>query len=57
MDKTYYQLNARLPLESKAQLEKVVEYYRAQVTIGRVSQGDVLQDLIRKAYEQIEKNN
>lgn len=57
MEKNYYHLNARLPLESKTQLEKIVEHYRSQVSIGRVSQGDVLKDLIRKTYEEIEKNN
>lgn len=50
-----FQLNARVPQETKNQLDSIVEYYRSQMIIGRVSQGQVLQDIIRKTYEQIEK--
>lgn len=50
-----FQLNARVPQETKDQLDSIVEYYRSQMTIGRVSQGQVLQDIIKKTYEQIEK--
>lgn len=50
-----FHLNARVPQETKDQLDKIVEYYRAKLTVGRVSQGHVLQDIIKKAFEQIEK--
>lgn len=52
-----FQLNARVPQETKDQLDRIVEYYRSQITIGRVSQGQVLQDIIKKSFEQIEKEN
>jgi len=54
--KEHYQLNARLPLETKEQFEKIIEYYRSTIQIGKVSQSDVIQDLIKKSYEQLEKN-
>ncbi|WP_404428052.1 hypothetical protein LG296_21280 (plasmid) [Ureibacillus chungkukjangi] len=48
-----FQLNARVPEETKEQLDVIVEHYRSQVTVGRVSQSHVLQDIIKKAYEDI----
>lgn len=48
-----FQLNARVPEETKKQLDVIVEHYRSGVTVGRVSQSDVLQDIIRKTYEEI----
>lgn len=49
-----FQLNARVPQETKEQLDKLVEHF-SRISIGRVSQGAVLQEIIKKAYEQVEK--
>lgn len=50
-----FQLNARVPKETKEQLDVIVEHYRSQVIVGRVSQSHVLIDIIQKAYEEIKK--
>ena len=50
-----FQLNARVPDETKEQLDAIVEHYRSQIIVGRVSQSHVLQDIIKKAYEDIKK--
>lgn len=52
--KKLYHLNAKLPSEYKEMVEKITEHYRSKIEIGRVNQTDVIQDLIRKAYEEIE---
>ncbi|MGE7782190.1 hypothetical protein ACQKL0_20075 [Peribacillus sp. NPDC097264] len=51
--KKLYHLNAKLPIEYKEMVEQITEYYRSKIEIGRVSQGDVIQDLIKKKYEEI----
>jgi hypothetical protein len=53
--KVMFQLNARISEEARQQLDSIVEYYRSNLPIGKVSKAEVLQDLIKKTYEQIEK--
>lgn len=52
--KKIYHLNAKLPFEYKQMVEKITDHYRSKIEIGRVNQTDVIQDLIRKAYEKID---
>lgn len=54
--KQIYHLNAKLPFEYKQMVEKITEHYRSKIEIGRVNQTDVIQDLIRKAYEEVQNN-
>ena len=53
--KNMCQISARVPEESKEQLDALVEAYRAQIQVGKISQGDVIADIIKKAYEQFLK--
>jgi len=52
--KKLYHLNAKLPTEYKEMVEKITDYYRSRIEVGRVNQTDVIQDLIRKKYEEIQ---
>lgn len=54
-EKKIYHLNAKLPNEYKHMVEKLTEHYRSKIEIGRVNQTDVIQDIIKKAYEEIQK--
>lgn len=52
-----YQLNARLPETSKAQLEEIVQNYRSKMPIGKLSQADVIQILIQEKYDKIKEES
>jgi lipopolysaccharide biosynthesis glycosyltransferase len=52
--KKIYNLNAKLPIENKEMLEEIVEFYRSKIEIGKVSISDVIQNLIKTKYEEIQ---
>lgn len=45
------QLNVRVSTETLDKLEEIVEYYKENTKIGKVSKGDVLSDIIEKSHE------
>lgn len=45
------QLNVRVSVETMEKLEEIVEYYKENTKIGKVSRGDVLSDIIDKSHE------
>lgn len=49
------QLNVRVPKETAAKLDEIVDYYQEHSTFGRVYKGDVLTDIIEKSYEVMNK--
>ena len=53
--KKVYNLNAKLPIENKEMLEEIVEFYRSKIEIGKVSISDVIQNLIKTKYEEVQK--
>jgi hypothetical protein len=53
--KKSYHLNAKMPIENKEMLEEIVEFYRSRIEIGKVSISDVLQNLIKTKYDEIQK--
>lgn len=53
--KKIYNLNAKLPYENKQMLEEIVEFYRSKIEIGKVSISDVLQNLIKTKYDEIQR--
>jgi hypothetical protein len=55
--KASYQLNARVSEETKKQFDEIVEWYRKQLKIGKVSKSEVLEDLIRSSYGQVKKKS
>lgn len=54
--KKNYNLNAKLPYENKQMLEEIVEFYRSKIEIGKVSISDVLQNLIKTKYDEIQRD-
>ena len=53
--KKIYNLNAKLPIENKEMLEEIVGHYRSKIEVGKVSISDVLQNLIKTKYDEIQK--
>jgi len=49
------QLNVRIKKETSKQLDEIVEYYQQNTKVGRVYKGDVLTDIIEKAYGVMKK--
>lgn len=45
------QLNVRVSMETLKKLDEIVEYYKENTKIGKVSKGDVLSDIIDKSHE------
>nr|WP_040365386.1 hypothetical protein [Bacillus coahuilensis] len=50
-----YQLNVRVSKDTHKMLEEIVLFYEENTKFGRVYKGDVLADIIEKAYEQMNK--
>jgi len=48
-------MNVRLPADYKEKVEVITEYYQSKISLGRVSQADVMKEIIRKEYESIMK--
>ncbi|MGO4886841.1 hypothetical protein ACJ2A9_03705 [Anaerobacillus sp. MEB173] len=49
------QLNVRVTKETAEKLDEIVEYYEQNTKFGRVYKGDVLTDIIEKAYSAMTK--
>jgi len=49
------QLNVRIRKETSNQLDEIVAYYQQNTKVGRVYKGDVLTDIIEKAYGVMKK--
>ncbi|MGG5254187.1 hypothetical protein ACQYAD_11895 [Neobacillus sp. SM06] len=49
------QLNVRVSKETAAKFDEIVEYYQANIKLGRVYKGDVLSDIIEKSFEVMNK--
>ena len=49
------QFNVRISGETVNKLTKIVEFYQENTKIGKVYKGDVLTDIIDKAYEAMKK--
>lgn len=54
-EKGRIQLNVRVPKDTAAKLDEIVEYYQENLKLGRVYKGDVLTDIIEKSYEVMNK--
>ena len=52
---TKVQLNVRISAETARKLTEIVEFYQDNTKIGKVYKGDVLTDIIDKAYEAMNK--
>ncbi|WP_240375475.1 hypothetical protein [Bacillus piscicola] len=51
------QLNVRVDQEIAHKLDRIVEYYQKNTKYGTVYKGEVLTDLIEKAYESMQKQS
>ncbi|MCD8500571.1 MAG: hypothetical protein LRY71_01415 [Bacillaceae bacterium] len=49
------QLNVRVSKETIAQLDDIVAYYQENTKLGRVYKPDVLEDIIEKSYQIMQK--
>lgn len=49
------QLNVRVSKDTADKLDEIVEYYQQNTKFGRVYKGDVLTDIIEKAYSVMNK--
>ncbi|WP_026700827.1 hypothetical protein [Salibacterium aidingense] len=49
------QLNVRVRKETADQLDEITAYYQKHTKYGKVYKGDVLTDIIEKAYDVMEK--
>ena len=54
-EKGRIQLNVRVPKDTAAKLDEIVEYYQENLKLGRVYKGDVLTDIIEKSYDVMNK--
>jgi hypothetical protein len=55
MEEHRVQLNVRVPKETAAKLDEIVDYYQENLKLGRIYKGDVLTDIIEKSYEVMNK--